>query len=332
MTDTMLAAVLEKFQKPLVIKSVPVPQPKAGEVLIRLSHSGVCHSDVHVWQGDMRPTDQPHPFILGHEGVGVVMKLGADVSTWKVGDRVGVGWLHSTCGTCAECADHDETFCQTQIAHGFNVPGSFAEYMIADADYAFHLPDGDGAALAPLMCAGLTAYGALQRAELKSGETCAVFGCGGLGQYAIQLAKRRGARVIAVDIDPIKLKLARQNGADVICLPQEITAQSAEVCINFAPTTATWAAMVKAVRPRGRIVAAAMVSEPVPLSQEWLASVGVKVMGTSVGTRVQMQELLGLHSDRPLQGAVEIVQLQNVNEALEKLRNGKATGRYCIAF
>jgi alcohol dehydrogenase, propanol-preferring len=146
------------------------------------------------------------------------------------------------------------------------------------------------------------------------------------------LAKRINAHVIAVDVDPDKLELALKNGADEACLPQQVSEQCAEVCINFAPTTATWAVMVKAIRTRGRIVAAAMVSDPVPLSQEWLASVGVKIMGTSVGTRAQMKKLLLLHEKQPLHDTVEIVKLQDVNAALENLRHGKATGRYCIAF
>ena len=221
----------------------------------------------------------------------------------------------------------EESFCQTHNAHGFNVPGTFAEFVLADAQFSARLPEGDAALLAPLLCAGLTAFGALKRAELKAGETVAIFGCGGLGLYAVQLAHRLGAHVIAVDHDPVKLELAKSFGAEIA------TSQStANVCINFAPTTATWDLMLAMVRPRGRIIAAAMVPEPVALNQEWLLGSGVRIMGTSVGTREQMVELMKLHAEKALVGFVTRIELSDITTALEALENGKAKGRYCIEF
>ena len=188
------------------------------------------------------------------------------------------------------------------------------------------------------MCAGLTAYGALERSGLVHGETCAIFGCGGIGLFAVQLAARRGATVVAVDTDPAKLAAARRLGASAteLALPglAEAWPQAlrAHVAINFAPTPRTWPAMQAAVRPLGRIVAAAMVAEPVPLSQEWLTWTGITITGTSVGTRAQMVDLMHLHATSPLESAVEVIRLQDASDALAALDQGRAKMRYCIEF
>lgn len=334
----MRAAVLDGFGQALRLTSLPIPAPGPGEILVRLQASGVCHSDVHIWQGETRPSVAPDPFILGHEGVGLVAALGSDVTDWKIGDRAGAAWLHDTCGSCEMCLGGNESFCAASRAHGFDVAGSFAEYMIAKAAFAVRLPTGDAANLAPLMCAGLTAFGAIERAALQHGETCAIFGCGGLGLYAVQLAAQRGAAVIAVDTDPAKLSIAQRLGAVYTHISGPDLAQNwpasnrAHVTLNFAPTPRTWAAMVAATRPLGRIVAAAMVSEPVPLNQEWLTWTGISITGTSVGTRAQMTRLLDAHAAQPLHSEVIKIGLDGASDALAALADGRALGRYCITF
>lgn len=336
--ESMRAAVLDGYGQPLRLARLPVPKPGAGEILIRLEASGVCHSDVHVWQGESTATPPPDPYILGHEGVGVVAATGPGVTDWTIGERAGAAWIHDTCGVCELCLSGHESFCPDQRAHGYHVPGTFAEFVVAKAAFAVRLPAGDAADLAPLMCAGLTAFGALERAGLAHGETCAIFGCGGLGLYAVQLAARRGARVVAVDSDPAKLTIAARHGATdtrlatpdlAVNWPQDHRAHST---INFAPTTRTWDAMRAATRPLGRIVAAAMVSDPVPLSQEWLTWTGITLTGTSVGTRDQMRALMELHAEAPLRAEIETIPLDAVSEALVALSEGRARGRYCIRF
>jgi propanol-preferring alcohol dehydrogenase len=317
---------------------LPVPVAGPGEILIRLEASGVCHTDVHVWQGESLAASRPDPFILGHEGVGRVTGLGPGVTGWALGERAGAAWLYGTCGQCAACTAGQESFCHRQKAHGYDVPGTFADYVVTRADHAARLPEGDAADLAPLMCAGLTAFGALERAGLGQGETCAIFGCGGLGLYAVQLAARRGARVVAVDSDPAKLALARSLGAAGAALATPDLAGTwpeadrAHVTVNFAPTPRTWPAMRAATRPLGRIIAAAMVDDPVPLSQTWLTWSGITLTGTSVGTRAQMRALMALHAAAPLRGAIETIPLEGVTEALTALSEGRAKGRYCIRF
>lgn len=333
----MRAAVFDGPGKPLRLETLPVPKPAPGEVLIRLKASGVCHTDVHIWKGGIQPRVQPRPFILGHEGVGEVAALGDGVTGWAIGDRAGAGWLHDTCGVCDECRDGAESFCQTHRAHGFDVPGTFAEYVVAKADFAVRLPAAAWPSLAPLMCAGVTAHGAIERAGVRHGECCAIFGCGGLGLYAVQLAARRGAHVVAVDVDAAKLARARVLGASETIDASGSgsgwpASRSADACINFAPTAATWGTMINAVRPRGRIVAAAMVSAAVPLNQEWLTATGVSITGTSVGTRGQMAELMEMHRRAPLAVDITEIRLDDVSEALDRLGRGAAGGRFCVVF
>ena len=338
--QTMRAAVLVAHGQPLVVTEVPRPVAGPGQILVRLQACGVCHSDVHIWQGDVVPPEAPSPFVLGHEGVGIVEQFGDGVTGWAIGDLAGVPWIHDTCCRCDECIDEMESFCQHQRAHGLNVPGAFAEYVVADARFAVALPDGmDPLATAPIMCAGVTAYGAVHRARLVAGESCVIFGCGGLGLYAVQIAARLGVQVTAVDRDPAKLALAAHYGATRLELADEgfaerlgATDPKFHAVINFAPTTATWAGMVAAIRPRGRMVAAALVSEPVPLSQEWLTGTGVTITGTSVGTRDEMRQVVAMHAQTPLENELVAIALDGVSEALAALHEGRARGRYVIRF
>lgn len=335
----MSASVMTAPGRPMRLACLPVPEAGPGEILVRLQACGVCHTDVHIWGGSVVPSHGATPSILGHEGVGTVVALGAGVTGWNVGDSAGVPWLHDTCGICDECVSGAEPFCQHQRAHGLQVPGAFAEYVVANARYAVPLPRGvDPLRMAPVMCAGVTAYGAIRRAQVRSGETVAIFGCGGLGLYAVQIAARQGARVIAVDRDPAKLARARMLGASAAFLADGTLNAAfdadhrAHACINFAPTTATWSAMVAAVRPRGLIVAAAMVSQDVPLNQEWLTATGVCITGTSVGTRSEMQETVAMHVDDPLRSEIVPIKLGDVTEALQSLAEGRAVGRFVIDF
>ena len=339
-TSTMHAAVLTRYGEPLEVVSVPRPVAGPGQILVRLQSCGVCHTDVHIWRGESVPRCAPSPFVMGHEGIGCVEAIGDGVSGWSVGDRAGVPWIHDTCCHCDECVDGYESFCQQHRAHGLHVPGAFAEYVVCDARFAVVLPSNiDPLTTAPVMCAGITAYGAVKRAALKAGESCAVFGCGGLGLYAVQIASRLGVKVLAVDRDPAKLEIALRYGAAETeiadrDLPERLAAKGAKyhACINFAPTTATWDAMVAGIRPRGRIIAAAMVFEPVPLVQEWLTATGVVVTGTSVGTRQEMRELIAMHAERPLETMVEAIRLEGVSDALIALEQGQSKGRFVISF
>jgi len=336
---TMRAALLAGPGQPLRIETMPIPSLRTGQVLVRLEACGICHTDVHIWQSGAGSVRAPQPLIMGHEGVGRIAAVAAGVEGMAVGDRVGVPWLAETCGHCDECLGGAESFCQTHKAHGYDIQGAFAEYVAVDARFAVRLaPEIDALAAAPLLCAGVTAYGAVRKAELGLGMRAAIFGCGGLGLYAVQLAARAGAEVVALDVSAEKLARAQALGAHRTMLVGPGTGADLtglggmHACINFAPTPATWSAMVDGIRPRGRIVAAALVSEPVPIRQDWLTGSGVIITGTSVGTRLEMAMLMRLHAAQPLQSEIEVVALHGVTDALQLLALGQIAGRAVIRY
>ena len=336
---TMRAALLDGPGHDLRIAELPLPVLRPGQVLVRLEACGICHTDVHIWRHGAGSARAPQPLILGHEGIGRVVEACGDVAGLAPDERVGVPWLAETCGTCDECLDGMEAFCQSHKAHGYDIQGGFAEYVAVDARFAVRLPgEVDPLAAAPLMCAGVTAFGAVRRAGLGLGQRVAIFGCGGLGLYAVQLAVRASAEVVALDVSSEKLAQARTLGARhvVEAGPGAGAALQAlggvHACINFAPTPKTWATMLAAIRPRGRIVAAAMVSEPVPVQQDWLTATGVTITGTSVGTRLEMAALMRLHAAEPLRAEIEPVRLEDATDVLHRLERGAVAGRAVIKF
>ena len=339
MTSTMRAALLRAPGRDLDITRIDMPKPGPGELLVRIEACGICHTDLHVREAAAFPPGAPEPLILGHEGIGIVVERGPGVSQIPVGARIGAPWLHDTCEHCRQCLTGYESFCATHRAHGYSVNGAFAEYVVVKERYAPRIPDGlDPVSAAPLMCAGVTAYGAVLKANLAPGKTCAIIGCGGLGQYAIQLAKLTGATVIAVDANPTKLDQARELGADAAVLAgpnagQQIRALGgADACLNFAPTAKIWPMIVDAVNPLGWIVSVAMVAEPVPLVLEWLTYNGVRITGTSVGTRQELTDLLELAARHNLHIKTEAIALDAVNDGLGRLAAGQVEGRLVIDF
>lgn len=338
MTDMMWAAQLVHPGQPLHVSRIAVPRPGPGELLVKLEASGICHTDLHVAEGDAFPPGACQPLTLGHEGIGHVVEQGAGTAT-PVGTRLGAPWLHDSCDHCRSCLTGWESYCPTHRAHGYTVNGSFAEYVIVQERYAAVIPAAlDSLASAPLLCAGVTAYGGVAKAELAPGKIAVVIGCGGLGQYGIQLAKLTGASVVAVDTNVAKLQEAKRLGAEQCFLADAETAGKvmalggADAVLNFAPSNRIWPMVTGMVNNFANIVSVAMVAEPVPLVLEWLTYNGVKITGTSVGTRQQMIDFLKLAERHDIGVNVEAIPLSGVNAAMERLKKGDVKGRFVIDF
>ncbi len=338
MGELMWAAQLVHPNQPLHLSRIPVPHPDHGELLVKLEASGICHTDLHVRYATGFPSGAPQPLTLGHEGIGRVVEKGSGTAT-PVNVRVGVPWLHDSCEHCRSCLTGWESFCPTHRAHGYTVNGSFAEYAIVQEHYAVSIPQAlDSFATAPHMCAGVTAYGGVQKAELAPGKIAVVIGCGGLGQYGIQLAKLTGAMVVAVDTSAVKLKEAGALGADESFIANNDTADKvkalggADAILNFAPSNRIWPMVTSMVNNFATIVSVAMVAEPVPLVLEWLTYNGVKITGTSVGSRQQMIDFLKLAARHKIGVNIERVPLAKVNEAMDRLAKGDVKGRFVIDF
>lgn len=337
MTELMWAAQLVTPRHPLQVSRIPVPRPGPGELLLKLETSGICHTDLHVAEGAGFPAGAPEPLTLGHEGIGRVVEAGQGTTT-ALGTRLGAPWLHDSCEHCRSCLTGWESYCPTHRAHGYTVNGSFAEYVIVQERYAAVIPEGIASLpAAPLMCAGVTAYGGVMKADLAPGKLAVIIGCGGLGQYGIQIAKLTGANVVAVDTSPLKLSEAQALGADACFLADEAAEKvralgGADAVLNFAPSSRIWPMVTAMVNNFATIVSVAMVAEPVPLVLEWLTYNGCRITGTSVGTRQQMHDFLALAHRNGISINVEPVALQGVNEAMDRLARGEVKGRFVIDF
>ncbi len=338
--DTMLAALCAAPGAPLEISRIDVPKPGRGEIMVKMESCGVCFSDLHLRDGDENLPDALYPLVLGHEGIGRVVRHGAGCADAPdIGQRVGLPWLYDTCLDCKPCLTGAETFCASQNARGIQRHGAFAQYAILDSHFACVIPDEiDPIAGAPLLCAGLTAWSALKKTRIAPGLRVLIIGAGGLGQYAILIAKAYGAHVIVVDSEASKLDEAVRLKADEVYLagPQVgkaiQQAGGADVTVNFAPSAAVWQTIETAVNPMSDVVAVALVHQPVDLSMMWLIDGGHRVFGSSVGSRQELREFLAFSARNPLDTDVETIAFRDVNTALDRLKAGRVTGRLCIDF
>src|SRR5690349_2237492 len=203
-----------KQPKSLVSEERPIPEPKAGELVIRVNACGVCHSDLGVLNGEFGALAK-YPIVPGHEVAGVVHKLGPGVTWPAVGDRVGMPWLFDSCGHCNYCVQGNEILCLQMTITGVNRDGGYQQYMLAKAAYVAPIPEGlEDAEAGPLMCAGLTVFNGIRQAGYKPGQKIAVIGLGGLGHLGVLYAKAMGARVAVISNTPDKESEARELGAE----------------------------------------------------------------------------------------------------------------------
>ena len=334
----MRALVLEQPNSPLRIQEKLRPIPGEGEILIKVKACGVCHMDIHITNGDWALPKLP--LIPGHEVVGEVAGVGTGVTSFQMGDRVGISWTYSACGLCEYCTRDDERFCPAFVSTGLMVDGGFAEYMKAPASHAVPLPSGlNYTAAAPLFCAGLTAFRALKISGAREGDTVAIWGTGGLGQLAIQLAKEVGATVAAVDTTQKRLELARQLGADVLVNAGEGKTEdaiaglkNANVALIFAPTPQAVIEGFQALRPGGTVVLAGQPPGNLNLSIVETIRKGIRILPCGVGTLEDLCEVLALAASKKVRAIYESFRIEDINEVLERMRNGSMLGRAVIEF
>ena len=340
MARSMKAAVVRKFKQPLVIEEVPVPVPGAGQILVKIAASGVCHTDLHAADGDWPVKPKP-PFIPGHEGVGHVAAVGPGVSHVKEGDRVGVPWLYTACGHCRHCLGGWETLCEQQQNTGYSVNGGFAEYVLADPGYVGHLPGKVSfVEIAPILCAGVTVYKGLKATDTRPGDWVVVSGIGGLGHMAVQYAKAMGLNVIAVDVDDAKLELARRLGASL-----GVNARKADPAAFVKKEVGgAQGVLVTAVSPKafeqamgmvGRGGTVSLVGLPpgdFPLSIFNTVLNGITVRGSIVGTRLDLQEALDFAAQGKVKATVASERLESINDIFSRMRAGDIQGRIVIDF
>ena len=337
----MMAAVVRQFGKPLSLEEIPVPVPEAGEVLIKLATTGVCHTDLHAARGDwpVRPT---LPFVPGHEGIGEIVALGAGVRRFREGDVVGLAWLHDACGHCEHCLTGWETLCERQHNTGYNVNGTFAEYAIGNADYVAALPgNADRTELAPILCAGVTTYKGIKETGVRAGQWLAVSGVGGLGHLAIQYGKAMGLNVLAIDVADDKLAFARMVGADItidgrrpdaVAAALRETAGGAHGVLVTAVSNAAFSQAIQIARRRGTVSLVGLPpgTFPTPIFDVVLKRITIR--GSIVGTRQDLAEAIEFALARKVTAQIHVAPLADINRVFEELEAGKLTGRMVLGI
>nr|WP_318023881.1 zinc-dependent alcohol dehydrogenase [Mycoplasmopsis opalescens] len=330
------------------VEMVDIPEPKEKEVLIKMETSGICHTDLHAANFDWL-VEPKYPLIPGHEGIGIVEKLGPGCTHLKVGDRVCLAWLHDACGHCEFCFTGKETLCPTQNMSAYTKDGSYAEYAIGHEDFVGVVPAGlDIISGAPVVCAGVTTYKAVKQTKLKPGEYVAVIGVGGLGQMAIQYAKAMGYRPIGIDLSDDKVELAIKSGAEyafnskkVNAVEEVVKATNGGVHAVINTSVATQAAIqgMEMLRRGGRQVLVGLPAkdklgkDEFPVSVFWTVLFERELAGSIVGTRKDLQEALDYAARGLVKSEVtKVVKLEEVADIFEKLQKGEFLGRAVIDF
>lgn len=335
----MKAAVISQAQPGKVeFRHQTVRALASGEALVNVECCGVCHTDLHVVQGDFGPVPGRIP---GHEGIGIVSAIADDVTSLKVGDRVSIAWFYEGCGVCEYCVSGRETFCRNVKNAGYSVDGAMAEQCIVKADYAVKVPEGlDPLVASSITCAGVTTYKAAQVSGVRPGQWLAIWGAGGLGNMAIQFARNVfNARVIAIDIQDDKLALARESGAEITLNPgkedvpariHELTGGGAHSAIVVAVARSAFNQAVNSVRAGGKVVCVAVPAGELSLNIVKTVLDGIQIVGSLVGTRQDLAEAFQHALAGRVRPIVQPRKLEELNAIFKEMDDGTIQGRMVI--
>ncbi|GME94604.1 hypothetical protein B5S31_g4197 [[Candida] boidinii] len=339
---TQKAVIFYENGGPLEYKDIPVPTPKPNEILINIKYSGVCHTDLHAWKGDW-PLATKLPLVGGHEGAGVVVAKGSNVTNFEIGDYAGVKWLNGSCMSCEYCQQGAEPNCPDADLSGYTHDGSFQQYATADAVQAAKIPkDCDLATIAPILCAGVTVYKALKTADLRPGQWVCISGAGGgLGSLAIQYATAMGLRVIAIDGGDEKATFCKSLGAetfvdftktkDMVKAIQEATNGGPHGVINVSVSDAAISQSVEYVRPLGKVVLVGLPAHSVvksPVFEHVVKS--IEIRGSYVGNRLDTAEAIDFFSRGLVKATIKIIGLSELPKVYELMEQGAIIGRYVV--
>ncbi len=331
---TMRAAVMTDYKTDLEVRDVPAPEPKPGEVLVRVAGAGLCHSDLHLIEGEI-PIIPGFPWILGHEVTGWVEVPDPQAPDFERGHPVAIfgGW---GCGHCSTCLAGEEQLCDTTRWVGIGRPGGFAEFVVVPSRHLVSLGDLDPAGSAPLTDAALTPYRAVRKTlpRLVPGTTAVVIGGGGLGQFGVEMLRELSpARIVVVEPSPTHAEVVSQLGAAEVHHPDDDALTGLEgkaaAVIDFVGSDQTLALAARLAAPRGRVVMVGIAGGTLPMTF-FSPRTEVEVSTSYWGNRNELEQVIALAAEGRITPRVHEVDLAAVNSAIADLRSGSVEGRIVL--
>jgi len=310
---------------PLEYADVATPQPKSGEVLVRVRACGVCRTDLHVIEGELPP--RKSPVIPGHQVVGIVEKQGENTRRFTIGDRVGIAWLHRTDGSCEYCRSGAENLCDNPVFTGYSVDGGYAEYIVAPEDFIYALPAGfPDEQAAPLLCAGIIGFRSLRLSGIKAGGHLGFYGFGAAAHVAIQVARHWGVEVFASTRDVRHQKLAQELGAAWAGGTFDEPPKKLDAAIVFAPAGEIVPAALKALKKGGALILGGIHMSPIPSFSYDLLYQERAIRSVANNTRQDGEDFLRVAAEIPIRTRVQVFPLSEANRALNALKNDAIPG------
>ncbi|HZT33872.1 MAG TPA: zinc-dependent alcohol dehydrogenase family protein [Bryobacteraceae bacterium] len=325
MKACLLAAPAPVESRPLVYGNAPKPRPEGNQVLVRVRACGVCRTDLHVIEGELPP--RKSPVIPGHQAVGVVEELGDETRLLRAGDRVGIPWLHRTCGVCEYCRAGRENLCESASFTGYVVDGGYAEYALAPEDFVYRIPDGfaDRHA-APLLCAGIIGFRSLRLSGVERGGRLGLYGFGAAAHVTIQVARHWGIEVYAITRDARHRQLALELGAAWAGESGEEPPAKLDGAIIFAPAGELAIAALRALKKGGTVALGGIHMSPIPPIDYSLLYHERVLRSVANNTREDGRDFLRVAAEIPIHPQVEEYPLEAANEALNALKHDAVRG------
>ena len=314
------------LEHPLHLADLPAPMAGPGQILIRVSHCGICHTDLHIVEGEL-PLERL-PLIPGHQVVGRVVARGPGVERLQEGERVGLAWLHHTCGECRFCRTGRENLCEQAQFTGLHRDGGFAEMVVAYEDFVYPLPEAfPDEVAAPLLCAGIIGYRALRLSGIQPGGRLGLLGFGASAHITIQVARHWDCEVWVFTRSPGHQELARQLGASWVGQAQDTPPGKLDSAIIFAPAGALVPQALKHLDRGGTLALASIYMSPIPPLDYGQDLYYEKTLrSVTANTRQDGREFLELAADIPIHPKVQLFPLEEANKALQLLKAGKIDG------
>lgn len=317
---------LERTGQALKLMELPTPEAAEGQIRLVVRACGVCHTDLHVVDGDL--PQRKSPVVPGHQIVGIVDQARGDISGFKEGDRAGVAWLYRSDGTCRYCQSGRENLCDSPVFTGYDVDGGYAEYVVAPAAFSYQLPsDYDDVAVAPLLCAGVVGFRAVRVCGVQPGEIVALIGFGASAHLVMQVLRQWGCSILVGTRDAGHQQLARELGASWVGQAGELPAGEADRAIVFAPAGSVALDALRAVRKGGTVAIGSVYSSPIPEMDYERHLFNERVLrSVTAATRDDARRFLQIAGSSSIKVEVEELPLEKANEALEKVRHSRVRG------